>query len=133
MEKLMLLQDGQATPFDLEKDEMVIGRLPECDIQLPSNMVSRRHAKVTRAGQDIFIEDLGSGNGTFLNGKRLETSTKLKGNDRLKFGPILMRFVSGRPEDEDSSSSFLRNTSGQGQVEIDDQQDGGLNHCQRAR
>ncbi|MEW4488470.1 SpoIIE family protein phosphatase [Thalassoglobus sp. JC818] len=123
MDKLVLLQDGQATPFEISKDEMVIGRLPECEIQLPSNMVSRTHAKVIRKGDEVLIEDLGSGNGTFLNGKRIEAATPLKGNDRLKFGPILMRFDTDRVSDDDSSS-VLRHAEGFNQVEIHEQDDG---------
>lgn len=123
MDKLVLLQEGRATPFEILQAEMVIGRLPECDIQLPSNMVSRKHAVVKRVGDDVFIEDMGSGNGTFLNGQRIEGSTKLKGNDRLKFGPILMRFESDRFVDEDSSSVY-RHALGRNHVEIHEEDDG---------
>lgn len=124
MGKLVLLQDGQATPFDLNKGEMVIGRLPECDIQLPSNMVSRKHAKVVRDGDHFVLHDLGSGNGTFLNGQRLEAPHRLKTNDRLKFGPILMRFDSDLLDDDDSASSMaLQTASGYGTLEVSDSAD----------
>ena len=66
MAKLILLQQGQAIPFDLTKEEIVLGRLPECDIQLNSNMVSRRHALLRRVGSGYQVEDLGSTNGTYL-------------------------------------------------------------------
>ena len=123
MDKLVLLQDGQATPFEIAEAEMVIGRLPECEIQLPSNMVSRKHAILKRKGEDVFIEDLGSGNGTFLNGKRIEQSTMLRGNDRLKFGPILMRFESDRFDDSDASS-IIKPPSAVENVEIHDEVEG---------
>ena len=123
MDKLVLLQDGQATPFEISEDEMIIGRLPECEIQLPSNMVSRKHAVLKRSGEDVFIEDLGSGNGTFLNGQRIDQSTMLKGNDRLKFGPILMRFESDRFDDSESSS-VIKHAVGINQVEIHDEDEG---------
>ncbi|MFV0445640.1 MAG: SpoIIE family protein phosphatase [Planctomycetaceae bacterium] len=100
MAKLILLQQGQAVPYDLTKDETVIGRLPECDIQLNSNMVSRKHAHLRITDDGVLVEDLGSGNGTFLNGKKLEGSIRLRNGDRLKFGPILFRFET----DEDISS-----------------------------
>ncbi|WP_437201638.1 SpoIIE family protein phosphatase [Planctomicrobium sp. SH664] len=92
MNKLILLQEGQATPFNLDRDEMFIGRLPECEIQLPSNMVSRKHARVYLEGGSYLIEDLGSGNGTFVNGQKIAGPHRLKSQDRLKFGPILVRF-----------------------------------------
>ena len=46
----------------------MLGRLPECTIQLQSNMVSRRHAEVFLDEGKYYVKDLGSGNGTFLNG-----------------------------------------------------------------
>src|SRR5579862_3475766 len=95
MPTLTLLKDGEAIGFKLNDDVTVLGRAPECQIQLDSNMVSRRHAQVTREKDSYFVEDLGSGNGTFLNGKRLNERTLLKANDRLKLGPILLRFESG--------------------------------------
>ncbi len=100
MAKLILLQQGQAIPYELTKDEVVLGRLPECDIQLNSNMVSRKHAQLLVSEDGVKVEDLGSGNGTFLNGQKIEGQVKLKNGDRLKFGPILFRFEG----DDDSSS-----------------------------
>lgn len=125
MSKLVLLQDGQATPFPLTQDETVIGRLPECDIQLASNMVSRKHARVVREGQHFHIEDMGSGNGTFLNGQKIEGSQRLKANDRIKFGPMLMRFDSDHPDDDDSSiSSVFQQSANVGTVEVSEGQEG---------
>jgi phosphoserine phosphatase RsbU/P len=92
MPTLMLLKDGEAIGFKLVDDVTVLGRAPECQIQLDSNMVSRRHAQVTRDKASYFVEDLGSGNGTFVNGKRIAERTLLKANDRVKLGPILLRF-----------------------------------------
>src|SRR5271155_1706206 len=91
MPTLTLLKDGEAIGYKLD-DVTVLGRAPECQIQLDSNMVSRRHAQVTRDKASFFVEDLGSGNGTFVNGKRIAERTLLKANDRVKLGPILLRF-----------------------------------------
>jgi sigma-B regulation protein RsbU (phosphoserine phosphatase) len=95
MPSLMLLKDGEAIGFKLVDAVTVLGRAPECQIQLDSNMVSRRHAQVTRDKGSYFVEDLGSGNGTFVNGKRIDERTALKANDRIKLGPILLRFDPG--------------------------------------
>lgn len=92
MAKIVLLQDGQAVPFELAGVETVIGRHPECTFQINSNMVSRKHAKVVRTGDQFFVEDLGSGNGTFVNGKKIDGPTVLGHDDRIKLGPILLRF-----------------------------------------
>jgi phosphoserine phosphatase RsbU/P len=95
MPTLTLLKDGEAIGFKLVDEVTVLGRAPECQIQLDSNMVSRRHAQVVREKDSFFVEDLGSGNGTYLNGKRISERTLLRTNDRLKLGPILLRFDTG--------------------------------------
>lgn len=97
MATLVLLQGGEATPYELADDETVLGRHPDCGIQLHSNMVSRRHARVRRDGTGYFIEDLGSGNGTVLNGKPVESPTRLQHKDRIKLGPVLLRFEGDGP------------------------------------
>lgn len=126
MAKLILLQQGQAVPFDLIQQETVIGRLPECDIQLNSNMVSRKHAQLVQADGKIFLEDMGSGNGTFLNGQKIEGRTALKTGDRIKFGPILFRFEGeGGTDGEDSSARVLANAAEMAaEVEVDDSEGG---------
>ncbi|MCH2588263.1 MAG: SpoIIE family protein phosphatase [Planctomycetales bacterium] len=92
MALLVLLQGGEAIPHDLGADDVLIGRHPECGVQLESNAVSRRHARVFVEGGGYAIEDLGSGNGTFVNGQKIEGPTQLKPQDRIKLGPVLMRF-----------------------------------------
>ena len=92
MAALVLLQGGEATRFDLKGGETTIGRHPDCGLQLQSNMVSRMHARVLTEGAEFSIEDMGSGNGTFVNGKKIEARTPLKHDDRIKLGPVLLRF-----------------------------------------
>ena len=92
MALLVLLQGGEAIPHDLGADDVLIGRHPECGVQLESNAVSRRPARVFVEGGGYAIEDLGSGNGTFVNGQKIEGPTQLKPQDRIKLGPVLMRF-----------------------------------------
>jgi serine phosphatase RsbU (regulator of sigma subunit) len=76
----------------LKEDETVLGRHPECGVHLESNMVSRKHARVLREGRDHFLEDMGSGNGTTVNGQRIADKTLLRHEDRIKLGPMLLRF-----------------------------------------
>ena len=92
MASLVILQGGEAKSFPLTQAETVLGRLPECTIQLESNMVSRKHARVLKEGDQFLIEDLGSGNGSLVNGKKVEGKAVLKHEDRIKLGPILLRF-----------------------------------------
>ena len=94
MARLVILLDGKATTVELTSEETVIGRLPECDVQINSNMVSRKHARVMLKADDYLIQDMGSGNKTYVNGKiaEQETLTLLQHGDRIKLGPILLRF-----------------------------------------
>src|SRR6516162_5893429 len=93
MPSIVILKAGESTTHDLARDETVIGRHPECHIQIDSNMVSRKHARVFREGNRFLVEDLGSGNGTTVNGVRIVNPTPLAHDDRVKLGPILIRFI----------------------------------------
>lgn len=92
MAQLIVLQEGAATTFELSGDETVIGRHPDCSLQINSNMVSRKHARVVISDNEFLVEDMGSGNGTFVNGKKIEGPTMLHHEDRIKLGPVLLRF-----------------------------------------
>ena len=92
MAQLVFLHEGKAIPYPVSPGDTVIGRHPDCDIQLQSNTISRRHAKITGDGSQFFVEDLGSGNGTFVNGQRIDAQTAIGNQDRVKFGPLLHRF-----------------------------------------
>lgn len=100
MSQLVLLKGGAAIPYALADGVSVLGRHPDCAIQLQSGLVSRRHAQVSQRGNDFLLEDLGSGNGTFLNGKPITEPVRLKHGDRVKIGPLLLRF-----EDPDSAEA----------------------------
>jgi len=63
---------------------MVIGRLEECELQLTASGASRRHAVLTLEGDDLWLEDLKSANGTFINEQKLEGKAKLNIGDRFR-------------------------------------------------
>ena len=75
-----------------ESGEIVIGRSSELDMVLVEDMVSRRHAKISVEGGDIFLEDLGSTNGSFVNGEKI-TRTKLAEWDRVVMGKNIIKMV----------------------------------------
>lgn len=77
----------------LVKDTLVIGRDHACDLSLPDGNVSRRHAQLRRVGDVFEITDLGSTNGTIVNGKRVETAV-LSCGDCVKLGGFLFKFLS---------------------------------------
>lgn len=67
------------------KPETVFGRQAECDVLLTEGHASRRHAKVSLAEDGYWLEDLGSANGTFVNGGRISGRVRLAAGDRLRF------------------------------------------------
>ncbi len=82
---------GGEFPLKAEKN-VVIGRSSELDMVLVEDMVSRKHAKITITGGKITIEDLGSTNGTFVNGEKVK-STRLKEGDRILIGTSILKLV----------------------------------------
>ena len=76
---------GQRWVIDLDqKHEFFVGRGAECDIVLPERQVSRQHIRLTREGEQTILHDLGSKNGTHLNGRQLSGSTPLKDGDQIQ-------------------------------------------------
>jgi len=72
--------------------EIVVGRSSELDMVLVEDMVSRRHAKLTVTGDQIFIQDLGSTNGTFVNGEKIKRARLTEG-DRILIGTSIIKLV----------------------------------------
>ena len=78
--------------------EIVIGRSADCQWVIPSGAVSRRHAVLRRQGGDLVVEDLGSSNGTMVNGERLSGPRALRDGDKLKLGAVEIRVMIPEPE-----------------------------------
>src|SRR5688572_31600920 len=68
----------------------MLGRDPSVDIVLNSPGVSRQHARVTLQGFQYLIEDLGSSNGTFVNGLQISSPTPLRQNDQVALGTTVL-------------------------------------------
>lgn len=69
--------------FDLTAEKSTIGRSSDCEVSLDVAAVSRRHAVVNRQEDTFVLEDLGSRNGTYINGERIVAPTTLRGGDRI--------------------------------------------------
>jgi len=80
---------------------VVIGRAPECDISVPADEMSRRHALVKPTPDGLQVEDLGSSNGTFINNKRVQTGF-LGPGDELRLDAV--RFILVAPGMEIASA-----------------------------
>jgi hypothetical protein len=72
--------------------EIVIGRASECAISIDDEFTSNLHAKIYQTEGRYYVEDLGSTNGTYVNGRRIHYPTELRGGDRIKIGRTMMEF-----------------------------------------
>jgi DNA-binding winged helix-turn-helix (wHTH) protein len=90
-----LLKDGKRLP--LQPGENILGR-DEADIQIDSPTVSRRHARIRISGTEAVLEDLGSKNGTFVNGERVSIVVTLKDADEVQVGSVVCRFRMTSPK-----------------------------------
>ena len=83
---VLILREGQGmgTRWGIGRDSMIIGREEDCDIVLPSRQVSRNHARIRRSGGRHILEDLGSKNGTFVNGRELTEPYTLQDGDEIQ-------------------------------------------------
>ncbi|MBK9259415.1 MAG: DUF4388 domain-containing protein [Polyangiaceae bacterium] len=84
---------GSEVPL-LDTHEIVVGRASDASIVLVEEMVSRRHARFVMTESDVTVEDLGSTNGTFVNGEKIQRAT-LKEGDRVLIGTSIMKVVQG--------------------------------------
>jgi len=76
-----------------DTDELSVGRTGECDIVLDDSDLSRRHALFSRGGVGWFVEDLGTANGTLVNGERLCEKHPLKNKDVVRMGDTEFTFI----------------------------------------
>ena len=81
--QLVALHDGPSILLD--KPILLLGRHPECDIQIGSRKISRRHCCIAQVGESLVVRDLGSTNGIRINGVRV-LEGKLRADDELTIG-----------------------------------------------
>lgn len=83
---------GHEKRIELEEEEVIVGRIPDCEIQLLVENVSRRHARIIYRNEDYCIEDLGSKNGVYVNGVKVEKCV-LRKHDMIEIGGVKILFV----------------------------------------
>ena len=83
---------GQALPITVA--QFIIGRDPECNLRPASAMISKRHCAVIVKGNQVFLRDFDSTNGTFVNDQSI-THSRLHDGDYLRVGNCIYRFLSG--------------------------------------
>lgn len=89
--------------FSIEQEENVLGRDLANDIAISDPEVSRRHARFMIREGSVFVEDLGSTNGTFLNGERISSPLQLRSGDVLTLGESIVLIFSKISYDPDAT------------------------------
>jgi pSer/pThr/pTyr-binding forkhead associated (FHA) protein len=83
--------NGFVVEFSVDKQIITLGRDPESDIYLPSGMASRNHARAFVKGDQIYIEDLHSSNGTFVRQEKVLMPVPITAEDPVKLGDVYLR------------------------------------------
>src|SRR5262245_35922212 len=93
MEVNLLAIQGAREPQEirLKAAETVIGRQKGCGLRIPSATVSRRHCRLRVLADSLTVEDLGSANGSYLNGQRVTGVQVARPGDQLQIGPVTFR------------------------------------------
>jgi pSer/pThr/pTyr-binding forkhead associated (FHA) protein len=103
---------GGEFPVVPEK-QIVVGRSSDLDMVLVEDMVSRKHAKIAMQADQIWIEDLGSTNGTFVNGEKIKRA-RLKEGDRVLIGTSILKLIAGdAPRENMDAKRELENVAAQ--------------------
>ncbi len=89
---LILKGANQGQKISLDRERLVIGRNPDCDVIVPGNAVSRQHAQIVRVNTEFFLEDLQSRNKTYLNNQEVNGKVRLNDNDRIKICDFLCAY-----------------------------------------
>ncbi|WP_240360619.1 FHA domain-containing protein [Pyxidicoccus caerfyrddinensis] len=106
------LQEGRELVF--EQAEVKIGRTSENDLVLHDHGVSRRHARIIERAGLYFAADVGSSNGTSLNGTLLPGEQQLRDGDRITVGPVEFTFVWVPPDGDEDATRPIRRTAALG-------------------
>ncbi|CAN5727617.1 hypothetical protein BH11PLA1_BH11PLA1_05580 [soil metagenome] len=116
----MVKADGSSREFPLDRAATVIGRDEAARLRVPVPQVSRRHCEVLAAGAKVSITDLGSANGTYVNGRKVREAD-LQPGDLITVGPVVFVVrVNNEPAKIDAKDCFAAGTVG---LEDDDDDD----------
>ena len=109
---LLLLRDrGAKRRFPLSREIVTIGRREDCDLRIPLGDVSRKHCSIVKSEQQLEVQDLGSSNGTYVNGERIQKKS-LRAGDRLRIGSLhFVVQVDGKPDESEADEFTIPGTA----------------------
>ena len=84
--------DGHGREIVINRELMIVGREADSDIIIPETNVSRHHAAIRTTPEGVFVEDLGSVNHTYVNGKVLEGKAYVRPGDKIRIGLVTLQF-----------------------------------------
>jgi len=119
---------GRRIPLD--KDYLLVGREPTCDVRFDDMRVSRNHAALQRRGNAVYVADLGSSGGTFVNGTATTSSRQLHAGDVLTFASVIVRLESEDSVTDETSMMPARPAEAAVVHQIDDQRAGVINNAE---
>jgi pSer/pThr/pTyr-binding forkhead associated (FHA) protein/tetratricopeptide (TPR) repeat protein len=98
---------GERRLYDMVDDEIVIGRAPNCHVQLDDKRSSRKHVVIRRQEKQWILKDQGSSNGTLVNGNRVDEHP-LSSGDEIRIGDVRFHFRIVQSDFEDKKAAFLQ-------------------------
>jgi pSer/pThr/pTyr-binding forkhead associated (FHA) protein len=97
MAKLVILNQGMTgRTFEVNVERTTVGRVEDNTFQIADGSVSSHHAEIIQQGPELLIKDIGSTNGTFINGEKI-TEAILKPGQTLRFGQVELKIDDGKP------------------------------------
>ncbi|MFL5320411.1 MAG: FHA domain-containing protein, partial [Myxococcaceae bacterium] len=99
------MPDGTEQLFPIDGVKVTLGRHPANTLRLVDREVSKEHAAIERIGATFVLKDLGSSNGTFVNGRRIR-ELRLKDGDEISLGNSKLVFQSGEPATQPGGNGF---------------------------
>lgn len=87
------LEDGGRWTVPIDTNPFVVGRDEECNLKLLPDYISRRHAEIRTKDTGLFLRDLRSKNGTFINERRISEEVRLEHRDDIRFGSLKFQIV----------------------------------------
>jgi pSer/pThr/pTyr-binding forkhead associated (FHA) protein len=96
--------EGQTLLLDPKKPELILGRSSDVDICIDNKNISRKHAKFKQDIDGVWIEDLKSKNGVFVNGRKITEPVLLDDSNEIELGDIKLKF-------SDSNAAMLKRLS----------------------